>query len=130
MVRILSLVPAAALIIFMAWQPVHAADDPSAQIFLELMSPYCPGRSLQDCPSTKAAELKQEIRDMVASGSSKQEIVDQMKTRFGDEILAMPPIVGFGIMAWLLPIVFFGLGLVIFIFWLRRELRTAAQKAN
>ena len=34
----------------------------------ELMSPYCPGRTLADCPSPDAAALREEIRDRIEAG--------------------------------------------------------------
>ena len=39
----------------------------------ELMSPYCPGRTLNDCPSSQAAELKSWILAQEQAGRSQAE---------------------------------------------------------
>ena len=36
----------------------------------ELLSPYCPGRTLADCPSPDAGALREEIRTRIDSGES------------------------------------------------------------
>ena len=56
----------------------------------ELMSPFCPGRTLSDCPSPNAAALREEIRTWVAEGRSDAEIRAQLRSQFGDVLAAEP----------------------------------------
>ncbi len=70
------------------------------------MSPFCPGRTLADCPSPNAAEWRSDIRDMVERGMSAAEIQDALEARTGGNLSGSPgrevsyavP-VGFGLLA-------------------------------
>lgn len=62
----------------------------SGRIFRSVMSPYCPGLTLAACPSTQAFELRDEIRERMASGESADEIREALTTRFGQNILGNP----------------------------------------
>jgi cytochrome c-type biogenesis protein CcmH len=91
------------------------ASEPVAQsIFTTVMSPYCPGKLLSDCPSAKASELKHLIRDELAQGKSKEEVLLKLQDEYGAETLrAVPEASGFGLLAWLAPILFLVGGLVL-----------------
>ena len=70
----------------------------------ELMSPYCPGRTLSSCPSPQAAELVQWISIQEAAGASQDEVVEQLIERFGEEILGAPPAEGITLWAYIFPV--------------------------
>jgi len=86
----------------------------------ELMSPACPGRTLINCTSGQSEQLRELIRQKVAQGESKPEIVRYFVEMYGEEILAAPPKKGFALAAWLLPlfVLLSGTGLII-VFTLR-----------
>ena len=69
----------------------------------ELMSPYCPGRTLAACTSDQAAELRQWILLQEAAGASQEEVMAVLEQRFGDVIRSSPEAEGWGLAAWLLP---------------------------
>jgi cytochrome c-type biogenesis protein CcmH/NrfF len=103
------------------------------QVFSNTMSPYCPGRLLSDCPSTSASELKEKLRERIASGETADDINLYLESIYGQAIHATPPARGFGLFAWLTPAVFFILGLTIFKIWLgKNRLRqsTVQQQAT
>jgi len=56
----------------------------------ELMSPFCPGRTLSDCPSPNAAGVREEIRAWIGQGRSDEEIRDTLRARFGSELVGDP----------------------------------------
>jgi len=87
-------------------------------ILNEMMSPYCAGRSLRDCPSSAAGELKDKIRERVHGGESDQKILDWLFSVYGDEMRALPAKHGFGLLAWLTPAAFLLLGLGTLLTWL------------
>jgi cytochrome c-type biogenesis protein CcmH/NrfF len=70
----------------------------------ELMSPFCPGRTLAACPSDKAAELRQWILLQEAAGATRTQVIAQLHQQFGDVIDSSPEAEGWGLAAWLLPI--------------------------
>lgn len=100
----------------------QAKEDQARQIFDSVMSPFCPGRLLRDCPSSAAGELKDEIRKKVSDGQSNQEVMADLVSRYGSQVEAAPAMQGFGAFAWLAPFVFLVLGLAMIKVWLKRRI--------
>lgn len=97
---------------------VSAAAD---RIMSGIMSPYCPGRLLRDCPSGQALQLKEKIVSRLAAGESEQLVVDDLIATFGEEMRASPKASGFGLVAWLAPALFLFLGGTLTLLWLRNR---------
>ena len=76
----------------------------------DLMSPFCPGRTLAECPSPQADELRLWILTQAAAGAPQEEIQEALYERFGDQILSAPRPEGWGLAAYVIPIVGFILG--------------------
>jgi len=57
------------------------ADEHALTMSRRLMSPFCPGKTLQSCTSSQAAEWVDEIRQMVRDGMSDEEIVARLQAR-------------------------------------------------
>ncbi len=74
-----------------------------------VMSPYCPGRTLADCPSPEAGRLRAEIRTLLARGEAEAEVRTQLEQRYGDLVQAIPR----SPFARLMPIVLLALGLAV-----------------
>ena len=91
----------------------------------ELMSPACPGRTLINCTSGQSEQWRQLIRQKIAQGESKDEIIRYFMEIGGEEILAAPPKKGFALAAWLLPlfVVLNGAGLIVLLTyrWVRNR---------
>jgi cytochrome c-type biogenesis protein CcmH/NrfF len=87
----------------------------------ELMSPYCPGRSLPDCPSPQAAELRQWILVQEREGRSEDEVMRQLVARFGEGLLQKPRARGFGLAAYAMPIAGFLAGAALLYVFFRRQ---------
>ena len=79
--------------------PEDTANDISEQI----MSPYCPGVTLHDCPSDAAVALRDRIEAMAEQGMERAEIIAVLEQEYGESIRAVPPASGSGLGAWLLP---------------------------
>jgi len=95
----------------------------------QFMSPYCPGKTLRDCTSSQAADLRDEIHDWVVQGKSRKWIESQLVNRFGESILAAPKFKGFNALVWLFPFIalLVGLGLVFSYLQRQRTLKVARQ---
>lgn len=67
--------------------PLSAAETREAMerrvqdIIRSTMSPFCPGRTLDSCPSPRAADWRDDVRRWVAEGVSTQEIRDRLGER-------------------------------------------------
>lgn len=97
------------------------ADAGARQIYQEVMSPYCPGLLLANCPSAPAERLRQQIHSAIVAGVSTDAVRAQLIERFGDRVLAAPVARGFGLAAWLTPALFVAAGGVVAVVWLRRR---------
>ena len=104
---------------------VSAQESEWQDIAGELMSPACPGRTLLNCTSEHAGQWQELIRQKVAQGVPRDEIMQYFINIGGDEVLASPPKRGFTLAVWLLPAfaLLNGAGLIILLTtrWVRRS---------
>ncbi len=100
-----------------------AADIEADALKIEqlLMAPCCGANTLAMHDSGLAQQTKREIREMLASGRSRQEILDHYVAQYGNTILSMPPASGFGLAAYLLPMLVLILGPLLAWIILRRR---------
>lgn len=111
--------------------PAAAQEGAPARLTLEqekealeisklLRCPVCTGQLVAESSSEKALEIREEIRRMVAEGKTRQEILDYYARRYGDWILASPPLRGAGLVTWLWPVLVFGVGAVLIAAYVKR----------
>jgi cytochrome c-type biogenesis protein CcmH len=102
-------------VIALEWQDIAA----------DLMSPACPGRTLLNCTSGQAEQWRELIRQKLAQGETKAQILQYFVDMRGEEILAAPPKRGFALTAWLFPVFIMvnGAGLIIVLAsrWVRKN---------
>lgn len=81
-------------------------DDVANRVANNVMSPFCPGLTLHDCPSDASLELRERIVGWAEEGWSYERIIAELETEYGeDTIRATPPARGLGLLAWALPAV-------------------------
>jgi cytochrome c-type biogenesis protein CcmH/NrfF len=114
MKRLLLFIVAATCI---ATPAVAAPEDVANDISSEVVSPYCLGVTLHDCPSAAAVELRAKIQTWLEDGASRQAVLDRLESEYGTTIHAAPEAKGTGLLAYLLPIgaVLVGLALIVFV---------------
>lgn len=92
-----------------------------------------PGGAFSGPCSTAVDELK-EIDQHLAKGESEQQIIDAFIQEYGTIAYVEPPKHGFGLVAWLMPIVYTIVGLAVVIFvvrkWALRKPATASVTAS
>jgi cytochrome c-type biogenesis protein CcmH len=101
----------------------------SYEMWNDLMSPFCPGRTLADCPSEKAEELRSWIVDQEAVGRSAEEVHAEVLAAFGDVVRQAPVPTGLGLAAYVIPILLFLAGGGLVAVFLRRQTRTSTRSA-
>lgn len=94
---------ALALLVVLAPAAQAAPEDVANRISENIMSPFCPGVTLHDCPSPQADDLRERIRGWAADGMSEERIMDRLVAEYGEEVRAIPPGDGGGIAAWAVP---------------------------
>ena len=86
-----------------------ATDARLAALTADLRCLVCQNQSIADSHAGLAADLRQEILDMIAAGKTDQEIIDFMVARYGDFVLYRPPLRTGTVLLWLGPLLLFGL---------------------
>lgn len=86
----------------------------------DLMSPFCPGRTLADCPSPEAAAVREQTRSLLDAGFSEQEIRALLSERYGDELVGVPR----SALGWSLPALALLAGAAALVAFLRRGSRS------
>jgi len=82
-----------------------AAGPPNAaDLEAELVCPVCE-TTLDQSNAPVAQKMKSFIRVRIAAGDTEKEIKDALVDEFGPGVLATPPKSGFGLLAWLLPLI-------------------------
>lgn len=107
---------------------VRGWDDTQAQrLFGKLMSPFCPGLTLAQCPSPGADSLRQDIRVRLAAGETPGAITTGYAADWGQQMLGTPPVRDWGVLLWTLPGALLLLGAVALALWLRTLRRRSAE---
>jgi cytochrome c-type biogenesis protein CcmH/NrfF len=101
--------------------PAWAYDLPN-----DLMSPFCPGRSLADCPSPDAASLRMWILVQAAAGRTRADVEGELFERYGEVIRSAPKAEGIGAAAYWMPAAVFAAGGALVVWFLRRATRRGA----
>jgi cytochrome c-type biogenesis protein CcmH/NrfF len=110
-------------------QEEPAGDGRPEQILTDLsndlMSPYCPGRTIASCPSEQARKLEDRILAEAKAGKSRDEIEQELVQQFGTEIVgyAPQPMLLYGVAAA-------GVGGLIAVAWVARRWRRARVPAG
>ena len=93
----------------------RAFDDPALQtryetIIRELRCLVCQNETIADSNADLAADLRHEIREMIAAGRSDEEIRDFMTQRYGDFVLYRPPLSARTWLLWTAPVLLLAIG--------------------
>jgi cytochrome c-type biogenesis protein CcmH len=123
---------AAALALTAALSGPGLAGDPqdvANRVSQNVMSPFCDGLTLHDCPSAPADELRLEIVNMAERGMTEAAIIDELEERYGSRIRAVPPAEGTNLLAWIAPGLVVGLGVAAALLLARRFSKRRATDA-
>jgi len=78
-------------------------EDTFQSLQTSIMSPYCQGLTLADCPTSGAVTMRQRIHTWLEEGRSSEWIVNELAGEYGEWIRSAPKFAGFGLLAWLAP---------------------------
>lgn len=90
-------------------------------VYKQIMSPFCPGQTLENCGSGAAEVLRGRIRERIAAGETADEIIQSLIEEYGEEVKAEPPKSGFASLVWLGPIFLLIAGAVVIAVYVRRN---------
>ena len=127
-IAVLALVAALSAVPLLMAQAPYSARAKEVGMHLKCMCKGCdmtaggcahPGGAFSGPCDTAKTEL-QEVDGMLAKGMSEQQIIDAFVAQYGTVIYVEPPKHGFGLVAWLMPIVYAVVGLALVIFIVRK----------
>lgn len=113
-------------------EPVQ--EDPLDRAVLEiakdLRCAVCQNQPVAESNSDLAKDMRQIIREQIAAGKSRAEIVDYFVARYGDYVLMKPPAERAGLLLWIVPpLLLISLALLSW-FFLKQRSRAASQPAT
>lgn len=109
-----------------------AAENPELEkrvmaLSEELRCLVCQNQTLADSHAELAIDLKNQVREKLASGMSNQDVIDYMVERYGDFVLYRPPVKGITWVLWFGPFLLLAVGIGVLVMKLRK--RRAADEA-
>jgi cytochrome c-type biogenesis protein CcmH len=125
--RFVWLFAALALLALLAALPALAQTpsvDQVNSVAKKLSCPTCTGINVADCPTETCAQWRSQIGQMLTEGKSEPEILDYFSSRYGDQVLQVPPTRGFFVWVWALPVAAIAIGLA----WLAFRMRGWVQQ--
>jgi cytochrome c-type biogenesis protein CcmH len=95
----------------------RAFDDPQLQaryekLNRELRCLVCQNQTIADSNATLAADLRREVRDLIAQGKSDEDIREFMIERYGDFVLYRPRMTATNFLLWAAPVLLLLVGLI------------------
>ncbi len=89
----------------------EALEEEAQAIDRMIMCPVCPAETIDQAQVEISFQMRAVVREMLAEGRPREEILDYFVDRYGPDILAAPPKSGVNLLAWILPIVGVAAGL-------------------
>ena len=94
----------------------------------QLIAPCCFRQTVAEHQSPAAESIKAEVRQMLAAGATEQQVLDSFVHKYGEKILAAPQAHGFNLLAYLMPVLGLGSGLIIVVLQLLRWRRAGVPR--
>ncbi|GIK37511.1 MAG: hypothetical protein BroJett011_13440 [Chloroflexota bacterium] len=101
-----------------AQQPI--SDDEVNAVAKKLYCPVCENTPLDVCPTQACKDWRAMIRQQLSDGWTETEVLTYFEAKFGPQVLAQPPVRGFTVLVWILPIIGLAGGAVFLWLLLRR----------
>jgi len=78
-----------------------------------LRCPVCQGLSVADSPSEMAVNMKGQVRELLARGYTREQILDFFERSYGQFVLLKPKFSGLSAGVWILPLLAVAIGVVV-----------------
>mgnify|MGYP001252069606 CR=1 FL=1 len=93
------------------------------KIYKNLRCLVCQGQSISDSNSDFAQTIKSVVDEKIENGMQEKEIYKFMADKYGDWILYNPPIQGKSYILWILPYLFFIVGVIALLLLYKKTLK-------
>lgn len=79
-------------------------EEQAQEIGRSLMCPVCPGETINQSQAELAKQMRAIVREKLAQGETRQDILDFFVERYNEDVLAAPPKSGFNLVVWVIPV--------------------------
>ncbi len=79
----------------------------------ELRCPMCQNQNIADSDAMIAHDMRRKVYSLLKQGKSEQEVIDFMKSRYGDFVHYQPPVTVATLWLWAAPLLFIAIALVV-----------------
>ena len=112
-----------------------AFSDPQLQARYEKLTHQlrclvCQNETIADSNATLAADLRKQLREMIAAGKSDQDILNYMTDRYGDFVLYKPPFEARTVLLWSAPVLLVVAGVIAAFNVIMRRARLPMEESN
>ena len=80
-------------------------EERAQSIDRSLICPVCPGETVEQAQVELARQMRTVVREKLAQGWDRDQILQFFVDRYGESVLAAPPKSGFSLVAWVVPLV-------------------------
>lgn len=112
------------LVLCFSFSLAQDANQRANNLGKELRCPVCRGVPIAESPSEFARSMMNELRDQIRQGRTDDQIRTYFVTKYGQDILLVPPKSGVSLIVWLGPVLVVLLGAAGLWSYLRRASRT------
>ncbi|MCW8909582.1 MAG: cytochrome c-type biogenesis protein CcmH [Gammaproteobacteria bacterium] len=100
-------------------------------LMAELRCLVCQNQNLANSNAELAQDLRQQVYEMLDKGSSREDVVDFMVTRYGDFVLYRPPVKTITLLLWFGPAVMFLIALsIVFVFYRKQKKKAEVELSD
>ena len=108
----------------LATEEAYEFDTPQQRLLFqtltaELRCPMCQNQNIADSDAMISHDMRRKVYSLIKQGKNEDEIIDYMKSRYGDFIHYKPPVTPVTLWLWLAPILF-SIGALLVVFLRRR----------
>jgi cytochrome c-type biogenesis protein CcmH len=101
-------------------------DTRTIEIAGQLRCPVCQGLSVGDSPSAMAMNMKEQVRELLARGYTREQILAYFEQSYGEFVLLKPKFRGVDSLVWLLPLIALAIGGALVVMKMRKLERPVA----
>jgi cytochrome c-type biogenesis protein CcmH len=105
----------------------QALEARARKLMKDVRCVVCQAQSIDESDAGIAADMRQLIRNEIATGKTDDEIRRYLADRYGDFVLFKPPFKTATLLLWVGPFLLLGLGAVIIVIFFRKRATAPAQ---
>ena len=105
-------------------------ENEVSQVSSQLMCPVCQGQTVSESNSDLAIDMRLIIKRKLEEGQSREEILSYFVERYGDTVLASPPVKGINWILWASPLIALFVGVIFIHFYLSRTKEMPRDQAS